>query len=167
MAKEEAPRVDPEGPTPLKPYPLSPSQRKYQAEKEAAKFFGEMKIARRLTREPDEPLEDFVIRQKKEFLKAANEQRRRIKVLRRALKLKAIDDLELVKGNIPEFEPLIATWRVERLLRSCPMIGPTRCTYILQVASINAGRPVGKISYAKRVELARLVDEVRNAYGAY
>ena len=164
MARDKPPRrISAGGPTPLKrPEPLSRVARLGPGEP----YAGKMQRARILTREEGESLEDFVIRQKKEYLVAANEQRRRLKVLRRALRLRAIDDSDLVKGNIPEFEELIATWSIERLLRACPRIGPVRSHEILEAAQVSPRAEVRKLSYAKRAELARMLDEVRSAYGS-
>ena len=126
---------------------------------------GKLGIARKLEPQPGESPEDLLVRQKKEYLRAAQIQRRRLKVLRHALKIGAVDDLELIKGNLNDYEPLIAAWSIERLLRACPWIGSARTYRILQAANIPPRAEVRRISYAKREEIARMVDEVRTAYG--
>ncbi len=121
-------------------------------------------------RYPDDKLDGeefpaYVARKKREFIDRANEQRRRLKILRRALRLGAIDDLALLRGSLNEYEPIIADWQIENLLRACPYIGKSRSNEILEAARIPPSAKVGKLSYEKRAELARMVDTVRTPYG--
>jgi len=112
--------------------------------------------------EAGESYEDFVVRKRKEYLKIANAQRRRLKILRRALRLGAIDDLELLKGNLAEYEPVVASWKIEHLLRACRFVGRARSNWVLEVAHVTPSKLVGLLSYEKRKELSRLVEEVRS-----
>jgi hypothetical protein len=121
--------------------------------------------APRLERRDDESLEEFQQRRKQTYLSMANAARSRLKILRRALRLGAIDDLELLRGNMPEYEPLINTWTIERLLRACRNIGPSRSNAILEAARVSPNVKVGELSFAKRQEIARMVDDVRQAWG--
>ena len=117
-----------------------------------------------LERMDGESIADFALRRKRVYLLMANETRKRLKVLRNALRLGAIDDLELVRGNLREYEPLIERWPIERLLRACRHIGPSRSNDILDITRISPRTKVGKLSFAQRTEIARLIDETRTSY---
>ena len=94
-------------------------------------------------------------------IERANAARKAKKALRMAVKANLIEDLELVKGNLPEYEPLIVKWPVERLLLLCRDIGPVRCDEILAAMKMSARKKVGALSYERRETLARLVVESR------
>lgn len=123
-----------------------------------------MNMVRRLPPLPGESHAEHVARQRLENLRVAAIQRQRHKVLRQALRLRVIDDLELLRGNNRDFESVIQSWKIERLLLMFRGIGAKRASDVLILANIHPQRRVRDLSFAERFELARLVDEARTSY---
>lgn len=99
-----------------------------------------------------------------ENLRVAQIQRDRAKVLRKAIKLGVVDDLELLRGNNRDFEQVIQSWKIEPFLLMFPKIGSKRASDVLILARVHPKRRVRDLSFAERSELARLVDEARTPY---
>lgn len=100
-----------------------------------------------------------------EALAKANRQRRRLKNLRIAVKAGVIDDLALLRGELDEYEPLIAGWTIIRFLPMMRRIGPARAHEILMVARVSPNAKIRNLSYMKRGHLADLVIESRTHPG--
>jgi len=123
-----------------------------------------LEVGPRPERGDDEPFEDWKQRQREWAIRAANKKRAQLKVLRRAMRMGVVDDTALVRGDLNEWEPLIANWKIERLLRSCRWIGPNRSAAILEAARIPPARKVGDLPFEKRVFMAQLMEELRQGY---
>ena len=76
-------------------------------------------------------------------IERANAARKAKKALRMAVKANLIEDLELVRGNLAEYEPLIVKWPVDRLLLLCRDIGPARCDEVLAAMKLSPRKKVG------------------------
>jgi hypothetical protein len=118
---------------------------------------------------PDEgeSLEEFRLRQKRHAQKRAVEGRTRLRLFREAVKAGEIDDLALVRGDLSQFEPLIQNWPVDRLILICNDIGRTRLIEIMMHSRLPSPRTkVGKLTFAQRAKLAKLVEAARDPIGA-
>lgn len=117
--------------------------------------------------EEGETLEEFRLRQKRAAQKMAVAARTRQRLFREAIRLGQIDDLALVRGDLSQFEPMIEKWPVDRLLLSCTGIGRARLLEILVHSRLPSPRVrVGKLTYAQRANLAKLVETARDPVGA-
>ena len=106
----------------------------------------------------DEPqIGDVRRAQRDHALAVANAVRKRRAELKEAMKRGEVDPVALVAGTLEEYEPDIARWRVEQLLRSLPGIGPATMQEILLVFRASPTQKVSAFSYERRQHLARLV----------
>lgn len=101
-------------------------------------------------------------RQRQAALEKANQQRKAIKAMRTGLRAGVVDELGLLRGDEdPKYEALIASWPIERVLRLMHYIGPARAYEVLTWGHVSPRRKVSDLTFAKRAELARLVEDAR------
>jgi formamidopyrimidine-DNA glycosylase len=105
---------------------------------------------------------DSIYQRRIEALELANRRRKVNAAMKKAIKARVMDDLELLRGDgAPEHEQIVESWPVDRLLLACNRIGPSRAQEILSVARIAPKRKVNTLSFAQRHHLASLVEEAR------
>ncbi len=111
-----------------------------------------------------ESLPEYRRRVKAINLGKANAQRKRISVMREALRVGALDDLALLKGQLNDYEPIVASWPIERLLKAMRWIGPARAHEILEIERISPRKKVADLSYKQREALADHCFDARASY---
>ena len=113
---------------------------------------------------PDDKAQLDLVRkeqQRLDALKIANKRRSQMAKMKKAVRAGLIDDLELLRGNLTDYERLIAEWPIERLLKMMRHIGPARRAEILWTARVSPHKPIGMMSYDLRKHLANLVEQAR------
>lgn len=104
---------------------------------------------------------EFRARQRLRALENANRQRKVIKAMRAALRAGAVDELELLRGNVDKYEPVIAKWPVLRVLKLMYGIRDARAIEVLTWGHVAPSRQIRDLTFEKRSELARLVQDAR------
>jgi hypothetical protein len=103
---------------------------------------------------------------REESLRRAQAKRTQIAKVKAAIKDRVLDDLALLRGDLTDYEPLIADWPLDRMLKACHRIGPQRAMDILVTARLSPHLKIGQLSYERREHLARLVIESRRVVGS-
>lgn len=89
--------------------------------------------------------------------------RQRQGALREAIRVGAIDDIDVIMGNTP-YEAIVQKWTVQRLLMSCRKIKKVRTHNILVLMDLPPSKKVKDLSWEQRQALAKLVKETRSVW---
>lgn len=89
-------------------------------------------------------------------LAKAQQRRKEKSALRRLLRSRELDAAELIAGQFPRLEELVANWTIFQLLKACPGIGDARAFAIIEAFHAGPTVEVGKLAKERRVQLAKL-----------
>lgn len=89
--------------------------------------------------------------------------RQRQGALREAIRVGAVDDIDVIMGRTP-YEAIIQKWTVERLLMACRKIKKVRTHNILVELDLPPSKKVKDLSWEQRQKIAELVKVTRDIW---
>lgn len=96
-------------------------------------------------------------------LEKAQKRRKQKAVMRKAMATGVVSDLDVLRGD-SEYEGMVAEWPALRLLKLMPRIGESRAYEVCVHGDITPRTKLGKLTYEKRAQLARHVEEARDGW---
>lgn len=104
-------------------------------------------------------------RQREKAWARSKEVRSENKVIRLMVKNRQLDPYQLIAGSLElddpkvakQIEAIIARWRVDKVCRAVPGMGPARTQAVLAIFEASPRQRLGALSMERRLELSNLV----------
>lgn len=103
--------------------------------------------------------------QRQRAWKRSAEVRAENKLVRLMIKDELIDGYDLIASRLEmpdpkvaeQLETIVSRWRVDKLVRAVPGMGPSRTQEVLAIFAVSPRQRVGALSMERRLELSKLV----------